>query len=150
MLLTGDLEHHLIEMPFVARPGQPSADDVGELLAKLESPLPDRLMADLDAAEGQHLLDHPKAQRESKVQPHRVADQLRREAVAGVEGLGRARHAGLIPDPRCSPTPPRRQLDDALQHVLTALAINIVRLDAWWCGIPPAKTRQSRFVALMA
>jgi hypothetical protein len=99
MLLTGDLEHHLIEMPFVARPGQPSADDGGELLAKLESPLPDRLMADLDAAEGQHLLDHPKAQRESKVQPHRVADQLRREAVAGVEGLGRARHAGLIPHP---------------------------------------------------
>jgi hypothetical protein len=37
-------------------------DDIGELLAELEPPLPDRLVADLDAAEGQHLLDHPKAE----------------------------------------------------------------------------------------
>src|SRR5690349_2938723 len=113
MLLTGDLEHNLIEMPFVARPGQPSADDVGELLAKLEAPLADRLVADLDAAEGQHLLHHPKAQRKAKVQPDRVADQLWRKAMAGVEGLGRVRHGRLIPDPRCSGNPPRRQLDDA-------------------------------------
>src|ERR687898_2484511 len=112
MLLASDLEHDLIEMPFVAGPGQPPADDVGELL--LEAPLPDRLVADLDAAEGQHLLDHPKAQRESEVQPDRVADQLRREAVAGVEGLGRARHASLIPDPRLSGNPTHRQLDDAV------------------------------------
>jgi hypothetical protein len=88
-------------------------DDIGELLAELEPPLPDRLVADLDAAEGQHLLDHPKAERKSIVQPDRVADQLRREAVAGVEGLGRARHAGLIPEPRPSDNPARRQLDDA-------------------------------------
>ena len=37
MLLAGDLEHHLIEMPLVAGPGQAPPDDVGELLAKLES-----------------------------------------------------------------------------------------------------------------
>jgi transposase len=37
-----------------------------------------------------------------------------------------------------------------LQHVLTALAINLVRLDAWLQGIAPAATRQSRFAALMA
>lgn len=37
-----------------------------------------------------------------------------------------------------------------LQHVLTALAINLVRLDAWLRGIAPAATRQSRFAALMA
>ena len=37
-----------------------------------------------------------------------------------------------------------------LQHVLTALAINLVRLDAWLRGIAPATTRQSRFAALMA
>jgi transposase len=65
---------------------------------------------------------------------------------AGVEGLlsQGVRAFGL----RCS-----RYIGHAkthLQHVLTALAINIVRLDAWWCGIPPAKTRQSRFAALMA
>src|SRR4051812_6243945 len=94
-------------MPLVTRPGQP--DDVGELLAKLQAPLPDRLVA--DAPEGEHLLDHPKAQRKAKVQPNRVADQLRREAGVGV--LGRACHASLIPAPRCSGNPPRRQLDDA-------------------------------------
>jgi len=41
-------------------------------------------------------LDHAKAQRKAKIQPDRVADQLRREAAAGVEGLGRARHGRLI------------------------------------------------------
>jgi hypothetical protein len=41
MLLAGDLENDLIEMPLVAGPGQPPADDVGELLAELERPLPE-------------------------------------------------------------------------------------------------------------
>src|SRR4051794_17083294 len=59
----------------------------------------------LPGAEGEHLLDHPKAERKSIVQPDRVADQLRRKAMAGVGSLGRARHAGLIPDPRCSGNP---------------------------------------------
>ena len=60
-------------------------DDVGELPAKLQAPLPDRLMADLDAPKREYLLDHPKAQRKAKVQPH-LTDQFRRKAVAGVKG----------------------------------------------------------------
>jgi transposase len=35
-----------------------------------------------------------------------------------------------------------------LQHVLTAVALNIVRLEAWWIGQPLAKTRISRFATL--
>ena len=35
-----------------------------------------------------------------------------------------------------------------LQHILTALAINVARLDAWWTRCPPAKTRISPFAAL--
>lgn len=35
-----------------------------------------------------------------------------------------------------------------LQHVLTAVALNVVRLDAWWTGQPFAKTRRSAFTAL--
>src|SRR5690349_16305694 len=108
-------------MPLVAGPGQPSADDVGELLAELERPLADRLVADLNAAEREHLLHHPKAQGKAKVQPHRVADPLRREAVAGVEGLGRARHARLIADPRPSGNPTRRQLDGAMPAIHSSL-----------------------------
>jgi hypothetical protein len=39
----------------VARPGQPALDDVGKLPTKLEAPLPDRLVADLNAAEVQRI-----------------------------------------------------------------------------------------------
>lgn len=35
-----------------------------------------------------------------------------------------------------------------LQHVLTAVALNLVRLEAWWTSRPLAKTRISRFAAL--
>jgi transposase len=35
-----------------------------------------------------------------------------------------------------------------LQHVLTATAINLVRLNDWWSGKPIAKTRCSHFAAL--
>jgi transposase len=37
-----------------------------------------------------------------------------------------------------------------LQHVLTAAAMNFVRVGVWLAGDRPAKTRQSRFQALMA
>ena len=67
MLLAGDLEHDFIQMPLVAGPGQPPPDDIGELLAELQAPLADGLVADLEAAEGQHLHDH--AQGERKAEP---------------------------------------------------------------------------------
>jgi transposase len=35
-----------------------------------------------------------------------------------------------------------------LQHVITAVAINLVRLMAWLCGTPKARTRKSRFARL--
>jgi len=35
-----------------------------------------------------------------------------------------------------------------LQHLLTAVALNVVRMVAWLHGIPHAKTRISRFAAL--
>jgi DDE family transposase len=34
-----------------------------------------------------------------------------------------------------------------LQHLLTAIAINLVRLSDWWAGISPARTRCSPFAA---
>src|SRR5918912_1238650 len=37
-----------------------------------------------------------------------------------------------------------------LQHVLTAAALNLVRLAAWLTGSPLARTRQSTFIRLMA
>jgi transposase len=40
------------------------------------------------------------------------------------------------------------QAKTRLQHVLTAAAVNLVRLDDWWSGKPIAKTRCSHFAAL--
>ena len=51
-------------------------------------------------------------------------------------GVRRARYRGL----------PKTHL----QHVLTAVATNLLRLDAWLQGVPFAKTRTSRFAALAA
>jgi len=51
-------------------------------------------------------------------------------------GLRRSRYVGLA--------------KTRLQHLATAAALNIVRLDAWLRGRPRAATRTSRFVRLMA
>ena len=37
-----------------------------------------------------------------------------------------------------------------LQHVLTAAALNLVRIAAWLVGTPLARTRQPTFIRLMA
>jgi len=36
-----------------------------------------------------------------------------------------------------------------LQHVLTAAAINFVRVDRWLCDVPLTQTRRSPFAVLM-
>ena len=51
-------------------------------------------------------------------------------------GLRRCRYVGLA--------------KTRLQHVLTAAAVNLVRVAEWCAGIPVAKTRRSRFSALLA
>ncbi len=64
---------------------------------------------------------------------------------AGVEGtisqgvrvvdLRRARYLG--------------QAKTRLEHVLTAVGLNIRRLGAWWAEVPPAQTRPAPFLALV-
>jgi transposase len=49
-------------------------------------------------------------------------------------GLRRARYIGLT--------------KTHLQHLLTAVALNVVRLAEWWLGTPLAKTRRSAFATL--
>src|SRR3954453_18563518 len=84
VLLAGDFDGDLVQVPFVSGTEQPPADPVGEVLAELERPLPPALVAHDDAARGQHLLDHAQAEREAEVQPYRLADHLRWETVAGI------------------------------------------------------------------
>src|SRR4051812_39684658 len=65
-------------------------------------------------------------------------------ARAGIEGTHEQanRRCGLR---RC------RSIGEAkahLQHLLTAAALNVVRLNEWWAGTPLSRTRCSRFAAL--
>src|SRR4051795_12709254 len=99
VLLAGDLEDDLIEVPFVSGRRQAPPDLVGERLAELARPLPYRLVADDDAMRGQHLLNHAQAEREAKVEPDRVADDLGREAIAGIAGANGRRHPLRLPAP---------------------------------------------------
>jgi transposase len=69
------------------------------------------------------------------------AQYTRRAGVEGTHaqairrcGLRRSRYFGLA--------------KTHLQHMITAVALNIVRLGEWWLGTPPAKTRCSPFAAL--
>src|SRR4051795_9055186 len=77
----------------VARTGQPAPDLVGEVLPELARPLAHGLVAHVEAAGGQHLFHHAKAQRKAEVEPDGVADDLAWKAVAGVGGLGCGCHA---------------------------------------------------------
>src|SRR3954470_11602318 len=76
VLLAADHQAHLIQVPFVARTGQPAPDLVGEGLAELAPPLPHGFVAHHDAAGRQHLFDHAQAQRKAEVEPDGVADDL--------------------------------------------------------------------------
>jgi len=63
---------------------------------------------------------------------------------AGIEGT----HTQAIR--RCSIRQCRYsgQAKTHLQHLLTAMALNVVRLGEWWLSTPPAKTRRSPFADL--
>jgi hypothetical protein len=50
VLLPGDAEDNLVEVPFVAAARGAQTDAVGELTAKFQAPLPDRLVCYSDAA----------------------------------------------------------------------------------------------------
>jgi hypothetical protein len=71
-----DLEDDLTQVPLVTGLRQPAADPVGASLVELAAPLSQRLVADHDAAEGQHFLHHPQAAREAEIEPHCLADVL--------------------------------------------------------------------------
>ena len=80
-MFTLDGEKHLIEMPFVTRPGASAPELSGILLAKFAAPFADSLIGHHHAAFQQQLFDIAETQAESEVQPHGVADDLCREAV---------------------------------------------------------------------
>src|SRR3954464_13537296 len=121
VLLASDLEDDLIQMPFVSGRRQPPPDPVGEVLAELARPLSYALVADDDAARGQHLLDHAQAEREAKVEPDGVANDLGREAVAGIAGANGRRHPVWLPALLPIRKPASSQVDGAMAETVTSV-----------------------------
>ena len=58
-----------------------AAKFLGEQRPELQHPSPDRLVGEVQPALGEQILDIAKAQREAKVEAHRVSDDVRRELV---------------------------------------------------------------------
>jgi DDE family transposase len=81
------------------------------------------------------------AARQRQETPEFKAQYARRAGIEGTHaqgirrcGLRRTRYMGLA--------------KTHLQHLITAVALNVVRLGAWWLGAPLAKTRCSPFTVL--
>jgi hypothetical protein len=81
-LLAPDIADHLIEMPTRGGGTVPPSQCPGELGSEFDRPAPDGLIADLDPTHRHHLLDVAKTDREAEVEPHRMADDIGREAMA--------------------------------------------------------------------
>src|SRR4051794_24511159 len=108
---------HFVQVPFIARTGQPAPDLVGEALAELAPPLPHGLMTNDDGTRRQHLSPHAEVEREPKVEPNGVADALARKAVAGLRGFGGGFHAAPLPAPTF-PAKPRPKLTVPRQSLI--------------------------------
>src|SRR6201995_165444 len=113
MLFAGDGDDDLIEVPLVAALGRAPTNAVGELAAKFQTPLPDRLISHRGAASRQYLCAHAKAERKPKIQPYRVADDLSRVPIAGVNRVSMRRPPARLPDKPLPTKPALGQLDGA-------------------------------------
>jgi hypothetical protein len=83
MLLSLDGDHHFVKVPFVGKSTFRSRSNAaGILAAELAGPFRHCLEGNLDAAFGEQVFDVTQAERKPEIQPHRVADDLGRKAVA--------------------------------------------------------------------
>ncbi len=97
-----DLDEHLIQVPFVARPPTTTAQLVRVLLPEPVAPGPDRLIGHVDTTFEHQLLHVAEAQREPVVQPDAMADDLARKPEPFI------RRACSGHDRRSCPTAPSR------------------------------------------
>jgi hypothetical protein len=80
--LAADVHHHFVEMPATRRRRLARAPVRRIELTEIPRSASDRLIADHDPEFGQELLDIPQTERETKIQPHRMADLVGRKTVA--------------------------------------------------------------------
>jgi transposase len=112
------------------------------------TPCPERAQCTQAKASPRNLTFRPRAEHEALQEARRQQEteewRQRYATRAGIEGT-LAQALQLFDLRHCRYIGPAKT---RLQHVLTAVALNIVRLEAWWTGRPLAKTRISRFAAL--
>src|SRR6266404_9460545 len=93
--------HHLVEMPSVARPRPAPPQLAGDQRTKLQHPAPHRFVGNVQPTLGQKILNVPVAQREAQVEPDRVLDDRRREAMTAI---GKLSHRSCYPAHRSRST----------------------------------------------
>jgi hypothetical protein len=80
----GDPDHHLVEMPSLARSGTAPPQVSCNHGTEFHHPAPHCFVRYIERALGQELLDVAVAQRKAQIQPDRVLDNRRREAVSAI------------------------------------------------------------------
>src|SRR5262249_17856948 len=97
MALAINRQKHFVQVPFVAWLGASTLQPIRVVLPKLQTPLPDGLMGDVDTAFEQQFLHVTIAQREAVIEPDPMADDLAGKAVIFVAlGVSRWRHVGCL------------------------------------------------------
>ncbi len=90
--LAGDANHHLVQMPAIARPRATLAQPSRDRGTELQHPAPHRFIGDVEPSVGQQLLDIAVGQGEPEIKPDRVLDDLGREAMAAVAERSHTKH----------------------------------------------------------
>src|SRR4051794_35288390 len=89
---------------------------------------------------GQHLLNHAQAEREAKIEPHRVTNDLGREAIAGIAGANGRSHPLRLPAllPICKPARAKRTVPFSFRCLRFAsdVAASHARLASGWRAAP--------------
>ena len=94
MLSAADRNDDLVEMPFIAANRSAAINAIGEFPAEFLGPATNAFMADVNAACGEHFLDHAQAQRKPEIEPDRTTNDFGREAMATIKWI-----MGLFHDP---------------------------------------------------
>ncbi len=96
LALTVDRDEDFVQKPRITEAALSSLQPPGVVGAELLAPLPNGFVRHDDAPFGQQVFDIPEAQTVFVVQPHRVADDVRRKAMPKVAGSSRV-HLGIVP-----------------------------------------------------
>ena len=88
--LAADLDADLIHMQDVVQLVLPATQVPSKGGTEFATPQSDRLAGDCDATPGEKVFDISEAKGEPMMEPHRVTDDLRREAVTSIQGFYRS------------------------------------------------------------